>query len=565
MIFADLRGVSYFTLLFQNASLILYIMSYFIVKFEKNLKNWIEFILFVIFQGLLAINLSYIFSISGILNLFLINLVILIEICLSFITLNYISILLGKQKYPDFLPKMHSLMVLVLYFEISFMVYGLLSEFIGIFQNLLVSFSILSALTLLDIYGIKKIKRKYSTLVHTISYFTISLILFLFLHNLVSNYPFLLSLEILIFITMQFYTNYSLFTSLKDFNPDKKDSLKEIQVKTRHLLGVGFYITLSFFIFQVLYLQRLPLQLILLILSIVLHVLMIIDSAILKFLGKASGYIKVISWLFIMTFTSTYLVWVFVTNFITFIFTVIPIIITILILELAYLFKLLEVWQIIASNKEKIRSYLIVITYFNFITWPLYFASLNPFIVLNLVLASFIVMILITFVDDNLEVLKEKFRRSLRSYSFLIIGGLISIDIFFLLNFIPDFNLFLNLSISSLVFVLFLGIKIKPFKEHSAIAAIFWLVIFLLLSVIVYFVSLSLIAGLVFLIITCMVYPFVFLLEELKELFIKFVDIISKFFRSLKIIIKKMFIKIFSFLKMYFKYIWIPFSMMVSV
>jgi hypothetical protein len=445
------------------------------------------------------------------------------------------------------------------------MVYGLLSEFIGIFESILVSLSILSALTLLDIYGIKKIKRKYSTLVHTISYFGISLILVLFLHNLVSDYPFLLSLEILIFITMQFYTNYSLFTSIKEFNPDKKDSLKEIQVKIRHLLGIGFYATLSFFIFQALYLQRIELQLILLILSIVIHVLMIIDRALLKFLGKVSDYIRVISWLFIMTFTSTYLVWVFGTYFITFIFTVIPIIITILILELAYLFKLLGFWRIISSNKVKIRFYLIVATYLNFITWPLYFARLNPIILLNLVLASFFIMISITFIDDKLNVLKEKFRKSLRSYSFLIIGGLLSIDVFFLLDLIPDFNLFLNLSISSLVFVLFLGIKIKPFKEHSAIAALFWLVIFLLLSVIVYFVSLSWIAGLLFLIITCMVYPFVFLLEELKELFSKLVDIISKFFRSLKIIIKKMFIKIFSFLKTYFKYVWIPFSMLISV
>ena len=429
----------------------------------------------------------------------------------------------------------------------------------------MISVSILFVLTLLDIYSIKKVKRSYASLVHTISFFTISLMLFLILNNLISQYPFLLSLEIFIFILMQFYTNYSLFASLKDFYPDNNDALNKIQTYIQHTLGTGFYITLSFSILQTLILQGFEIQLILLILSLFIHLLMIIDSYLLKFLGVASRYVKVISWIFIMTFTSIYLIWLFSVYFITLLLTVIPIIVFILILEFAYLFKLLLFWRFFVSNKEKVRVYLIGLSYLNFITWPLYFASLNPFLILNLALASLFIMFFLTYIDNVIGVLEEKFRKSLRSYSFLIIGGLLSIDIFLLMNFIPDFNIFLNLSISSLVFILFLGIKVKPFKEHSILALAFWVIIFVLLSLIVYFISFSWIAGLAIFIITFMVYPFIFLLEELKELLNKLVDYFTIFFRKLKILIKNTFIKIISFVKKNFKYIWIPFSIVISV
>ena len=565
LLFEELRGFPYYSLLFQNSTILLYALSFFFVKIEKYLKNRIEFILFILFQGLLVINLFYILAILDYLNFFLINLVILIEICLSFNSIRYINIIIDKQKYPNFLPKMHSFMVLILYFELSIMMYGLLSEFLGIIESIMVSVSILFVLTLLDIYSIKKVKRSYASLVHTISFFTISLMLLLILNNLISQYPFLLSLEIFIFLIMQFYTNYSLFASLKDFYPNNKDTLNKIQIYIQHTLGTGFYITLSISILQGLILQRFEIQLILLILNLVIHVLMIIDTYLLKFLGVASRYVKVISWIFIMIFTSTYLMWLYSIYFVTILLTVIPIIIFILILEFAYLFKLLVFWQLIVSNKEKIRFYLIGLSYLNFISWPLYFASLNPFLVHNLVLASLFIMFFLTYIDNFIGILEEKLRKSLRSYTFLIMGGLFSIDLFLLMNLIPDFNIFLNLSISSLVFILFLGIKVKPFKEHSIIALTFWVIIFILLSLIVYFISLSWIAGLAIFILTIMVYPFIFLLEELKELLNKLIDYFTKFFRNLKILIRNIFIKIISFVKTHFRSIWILFSIFISI
>ncbi|MEE9376598.1 MAG: hypothetical protein V3V33_01005 [Candidatus Lokiarchaeia archaeon] len=740
LIFEELIGFTYNSLLFQNSSILLFILSVTFVKIEKNLKNRIEFILFIIFQGLFAVNLIYIFILYGYLNFFSINLVIFIEVCLSFISVYYFNIILAKQKYPNFLPKIHSILVLILYCEISIMIYDLLSRVIGIYESTIVSLSVLLILTSIDIYSVKKIKEGYARLIHTISFFTISVIAFLILYNYISQYPFFLGLGIFIFMIMQFYTNYSLFKSLEDLFPKGQVTLKKNQIIIQQLIGTGFYATICIFLVQILIWQRVELQLILLILSLlihglmivdkfllkflgeftnyiqviswisimtftstysmwlystyfvaffftvipiiviililelaylinllafwkfvasnkekirfyliittylnfitwplyfaslnlfhiinlvlasffimflitlidnvlkedfrkslrsfsiliiggllsidtfllldsipnfniflnlsicslIIHVLMIIDSYMLKFIGKFTNSIKIISWILIMTFTSTYLTWLYSTYFITFFFRIIPIIIIILILELAYLFKLLAFWKFVTSNKEKIRFNLIIATYLNFITWPLYFASLNPFHIFNLVLASFFIMFLITLIDNAL---KEDFRKSLRSYSFLIIGGLISIDLFFMFFFILGLNFYLTLSISSLVFVLFLGIKIKPFKGHSAGALVFWIAIFLLLSPIIYHVSLSFIITGIFFTFTVLIYPFVFLLEELRELINKIIEALTRIFTHLRILIKNMFIRIFIIFKRYFKFFWILISACIA-
>ncbi|MFX1566729.1 MAG: hypothetical protein ACFFCV_00020 [Promethearchaeota archaeon] len=553
-VFEGLIGFPYFSLLFQNTSILLFILSVIFVKIEKNLKNRIEFILFIIFQGLLAINLIFIFYIYAILHFLSINFVIFIEVCLMFIFVYYFDIIFAKQKYPNFKLKMHSILILILYCEISIMSYGLLYAVIGIYESLIVALSILLILTMLDIYSFKKIKIGYARLIHTISFFTISIMILLLIFSFIFQFPFLLGLGIFILVIMQFYTNYSLFKSLEEIFPKGQNTYKEAQLIIQQLLGTVFYGTICLFLAQVLIFYNVDFLLILLILSLIIHGLMIIDKISFKFLREIANYIQTISWISIMTFTSTYFIWLFYTYFGTFFYRAIPIIVIILLLEFAYLIKLLAFWKFVATYKEKIKFLLVIIAYLNFITWPLYFASLNPFHLLNLVLASFSIMFFLSLIDRTLKI---RSRESLRSYSFLIVGILLSIDLFiiFLLN--VGLNVFLSFSISSLIFVIFLGIIIKPFKGHSAGALIFWIVIFLLLSVIIYNVSLSLIAAGIFFAFTILIYPFVFLLEELKELINKIVGIITRFFTHLKIVIKNMFIRMFILFKKYFKFIWI--------
>ncbi|MFX1419828.1 MAG: hypothetical protein ACFE9N_12995, partial [Promethearchaeota archaeon] len=562
ILFEELRGFTYYSLLFQNSSLILYLLSLLFVKIETKVKIRLEFILFLLFQGLLAINLFYIFFLLDYLNFLLINLVILVEICLTFKTVKFINTILIKQKHPNFFPKMYSILVLILYFELSIMMYGLVNLLLGIFESILISVLTLFLLTLLDIYIIKRIDKSYTTLVHTITFFAISLILFVILNSYAFRYPFLLSLEVLIFVSMQFYTNYSLFNSVKLFYPEKTETLKKIELNIRQLLGASFYVTICLFVLQALILQKFELQLILLILSLIIHGLMILDGALLKFLQKANNYVKIFSWILIMIFTSSYLIWIFITYFISFLLSVIPIIIIFIVIELAYLFRLVAFWQFIASNKIKIRFYLIVLTYLNFITWPLYFFNLNLFIDLNLIIGSLFILLFITLID---EVLNEGFKKSLRKYSFLIFAGLVSIDTFILLGFMPQFDLILNLSISSLVFIIFLIIQIKPFKGHSYLAFFFWVTISLILSLIVYRISLSFVGFGIIISLSLIIYPFVFLLEELREIFNNLIDYLTRFFRHLNILIKNTFIKILIFIKMHYKSLWIVFSIFMAI
>ncbi|HEC38712.1 MAG TPA: hypothetical protein ENI29_10790 [bacterium] len=154
---------------------------------------------------------------------------------------------------------------------------------------------------------------------------------------------------------------------------------------------------------------------------------------------------------------------------------------------------------------------------------------------------------------------------SLRTISFLTIGGLLSTDVFILLGFIPNSTPILNLSVALLVFLIFLGIIVKPFKKHSLIAFTFWLAIFSLLSSIIYQLSLSWEIVVSILSLAFLIYPFVFLLEELRELFNKLIDFLSKFFLKVKLLIINFFKTIFFFVKSHYKVFWFLFSASVSL
>ena len=53
--------------------------------------------------------------------------------------------------------------------------------------------------------------------------------------------------------------------------------------------------------------------------------------------------------------------------------------------------------------------------------------------------------------------------------------------------------------------------------------------------------------------------------EELKRIFNKFIDILYQFFKHIKDYLKLIFIKIFNFLKLHFRFIWMLFSFFISV
>ncbi|KKM94413.1 hypothetical protein LCGC14_1198540, partial [marine sediment metagenome] len=533
------------------------------------------FVLFILFQGFFALNWVIISLIFETLKIFMIILMILIETGFLFKTIkNFKAITIdGDLKYPNLMETSYSLLTLFLYLEFSLMTYFFLFEFLflGVFESITISLFLLFLFTLIDVYFLNKIKRNYARLIHTITYFSLSIVILLSINRFLNQNPYLLSLEIFIFIFMQFYTNYSFFTSLSSVYTDKEESLRKTRFIVQEYLGIGFYLTLFLLILQTLLLNSIEFQLIMLFLSLLVHGLMILDSFVFKFLKKSSKYIIAISWGFIMIFTSINMIRFYLVNFIDIVVTIIPLVIFILILEFVYIFKLMDFWKLITRHKEKIRFYLYLLAYINFITWPLYFVSTNLLLTFNLIIFSLLVMLIITYVDkvQDIEgeyvILKENSRNLIRTFSFLSIGGLLSIDVYILLNLVPLSNFFLNLNTALFVFIIFLGIKLKPFKQHSLKAFIFWSVVFLQLSIFLYYLSLSyVISGVVFGLMI-LVYPFVFLLEEIGELFSKFVGILSKYYIKFKLIVKTVFLKIISFVKANIRYIWITLSIFISI
>ena len=112
----------------------------------------------------------------------------------------------------------------------------------------------------------------------------------------------------------------------------------------------------------------------------------------------------------------------------------------------------------------------------------------------------------------------------------------------------------------------FLGIIVKPFKEHSLIAFAFWAAIYVLSSLIISELSqLWHVFIPVFVILMFLIYPFVFLLEELREFFNNIVDILVKFFKKIQLLIINALKKLYIFIKTNFKIIWFLFSGCVAI
>ena len=560
LLITQISGIPSILLFFLSSTLLIYLFCFYFSNLQTILKTWFEFVVLTIFQIIFAFFWTNIFLIFNILNLFTINFIILFETCIFFMTIKYINILFIKREDTNFITKAYSLLTLIVYFEISFSFFCSCIEFFRIDESILISQIVLFTLSSFDIYYIKKIKQGYMYFIHAISYFIISLSIFLLLIQFGEIVLTFLIFNLLLFVAMQFYTNYILFKSFNKFAPLSTMFFNKWRKFIQNILGVIFYALIVILSQNLLVFIDIDIQIQLLLLSLLVHGLMILDKYLLKFINKATDYIRIISWIFIIIFSSTLFSWIFI-----FSIAIIPLIIFVLILEVFYFIKLLEFSKFFASKKDKIRFYLFNIMYFNFITYPLYFASLDIIILINLVLLSCGIALMFTYIDEILNVFNERIRMLLRKLSFLIIGGFLSIDSFILFQTILDLNLLYNLNISLLILLIFIGIIIKPFKKHSLKAFLFWAATCVVLGFLTYFLSTSIALGGIFLVVLILIYPFIFLLEELRNFFNKFMDLLIEFYSLLKRKIRNVYKKMVIFIKMYFKYIWITIMVISSI
>jgi len=575
----QLVGTHSIFLIIMLFSLFMFILNYLLNQtINPNLKNKILLGLFLVFQVSFAIfwgGLVQFFSFISIGPIITyMSLILIAESVFTLYPLYAFGELLKDEKYANFKSNSYTFIVFILYLEFSLLFYGL-------FENFLISQIVLFLITIMEIYIFEQLKRGNAYFIHTISYFNISIALFLTLFQFIPLYPDLLYLNILVLICMQFYTNNSIYnTRFERFFDKKKETeepeefLKQNQI-IQHLIGALTYFFFIVYIQRNLTLLQLGLFEQVLLISLLTHVIMIIDQVYLKFMGRFAIQFQFLSWFSIMIFSSLYLSLLF-----TFSLVVTPAIILVLVLELLYLLKLANFTKFIKKYKERIIFYLIIVLYMDFITWPVYYSQFEPFLLVNLLLFSFIILLIITYVDEIFEVFSRKARNNLNSIAILVIGSLISLDIFLGLQFIiqpniSNFTTELNLCIASLVFVLFVTGVVKPFYIHSKVALLFWILIFSLFSLIIYFASYSEISSLIFFAATVLLYPFVFLLEELRELFNKFVDYIHKkliafkeaflrFYNKVKVALVNVYKKIVIFLKKYYKIIWGCFSVIMA-
>ncbi len=566
LILEEVRGIPSLLLFIQNSILFLFIFSYFIRKAKEKIKISIKLLLITLFQIIFAANWVVLFLVFNILNLFTVYSIILIETCLSFITVKLIDGLVKKENFPNFLTKSNSLIIFLLYLETSLMVYGLAIEFLGFFESLFMSQLTLFILTSFDIYFLKKIRESYGRLVHTISYFILSLTTLLILNQYVKFNPLLISIEILIFLIMQFYTNHSLFLSLSHFYPNKAETFKRHKLKTLHSLGILLYVSVLSILIQSLLIIGVEISLLILITSLFLHGLMILDAYQLKLLGKLSIYLKAVSWLLFIFFSNFYLIWIYVSYLSDILISSIPPLILLIIIELIYLIKLFEFLPKLSSKKDKIRKRLLTVLYFDFIIWPLFFLGFNVILNITLFLISFYVLVIISYIDEKIShIFKEKFLKKLRFATSFIILIILIIDIFSWLHLSFNLSLPLNISISLLTFSIFNIGLIKPHKRSHNFSFAYGGLISLLISLIIYFATSQTLSSIVLLPIMLTVYLFIFMLEVLKAFFNKLLDLLIHFFSRLKKFIKDIGIKIFNFLKLHYKIIWVSFSLFLAV
>ena len=78
---------------------------------------------------------------------------------------------------------------------------------------------------------------------------------------------------------------------------------------------------------------------------------------------------------------------------------------------------MLEFWQFIKQNKDKIKKSFIVVFYLDIITWPLYYFQTAFIVNLNLFLLSILLLLILSIVDNALGAIKENVRNKIKSFS----------------------------------------------------------------------------------------------------------------------------------------------------
>lgn len=530
------------------------IFSFFMYVFNFVVKTQyrtnLTMIFFITFQLSLVVFWISLFSFVNLLNLFYISLLLILETIFSFYSVHLLNKLLKEKIKESFKPRIYAVLSLFMYFEVSLLIFSISINYLDIYGSLLISQITLFILSLFEIEKLTKSKIKLMFIIRLLSYFTISLMLLVIFSQMIFTDISFLYLGLGIFTFMQFYSSYLYYKIRKDINLEKEPIFLKWRKYREKLFGIIFYLLILTYATQMLLGLEVELQLILFIDSLIVHLLMLGDNYIFKFMRKYVKIFILVSWGLIFGFSSLYFItWISILSLPS-----IPIIILLLLFEITYLYQILAYSKELKLNREKMKKIILALYYFNFISWPLYYISFNFIGSLNMILLSMGIILFILLIDKSFKVIPEESRKSLINVDIFCIGTTISLDLFYFLEFYLAPNLWLNISVALLIFMLFIGFLINPFKRKKILSFAYWTTLFVLLSLIAYNLTVSGFS-LGFLLFGIILYPFIFMLEELKLFLRNVASYIKIAIYKIKNGIITFYYNLVNFLKRNFKYI----------
>lgn len=535
-------------------SIFMYIFN---MVFKTKYQRVLTSSFFITFQILLAIFWISLFSFLDLLTLYSFALLLIIETIFTFYSVNLIDKLLSGKIKENLKPKIYVILSLLVYFEFSFLVFSIAVNYLDVYGSLLSS---QIALFILSLFEIERMKTRIMLIIRLMSYFTISLMLLVILSQFFMINLSLLYLGLAIFTLMQFYSNYLYYKIRKEIKPGKESIFLKWKKYRQRVLGISFYILLIVYTTQVLIVMGMEFQLILFIDSLIAHILMLGDSYLFKFLGKYANIFVLITWGSIFGFSFLY----FITWITIFSYLIIPVIILLLLLEITYLNLIIPYSKVIRIDKNKIKKFILYLYYLNFVSWPLFYINLNIIQAFNVILLSLGILSLELLIDKRIKTIPDKIRKWLIEIDIICFGAILSLDIFLFLEFYVAPNFSLNISLALLVFMLFMGYVIKPLKRKKIISFLYWTSIFILLSLITYNLTISGFSW-GFLIFGIILYPFIFMLEELKIFIANLVTFIKTSFIKIKNAIITLYYSTLNFIKRNFKYVKILISLGIGI
>ncbi|MBD3214723.1 MAG: hypothetical protein GF311_19080 [Candidatus Lokiarchaeota archaeon] len=521
----------------------------------------------------LPINLMIIFTIYNLVSLFLINIVLLLELFLLYISINNTNIFALREKFSTPIKKVLNYLSYAIYIQILVVSYFFISNFLGIQESLLVVNLILISSLILDITVFNELDENVSRALLAPSVISLSVLGSIVLLKYVYLSLILLKLTIIFFISMLLLANYLFYDYRQKIWKSKMDSesgfnskgFVKIYEKINIVLAISWYLSILYLIQEILFLLDFLSQL--LILSLILFAFTYIDEFFFQFLGHLRKHLRLIAWIIIMVDSNIFLFNLFFLFLYNLSVISIPFVILLIDLELFVFLFLSKFLGFIRKNELNIKRILFGILYLDLITFPLYFFSSDLVLNYNLLLLSLIIFLgILRFFNNISYFIGENFQKKLSHYSSLIFVHLLCLDLFILLEVYirPLYSLvtiFLSLNLSFLVLFAFYIIILDLFQRSSKMGFLSWTVLFLLSSTLLFQITYqltyySLAISLSLFIISILVFPFVFLLEILKDFFNKFIDRIAQFIHSLKLHIELLLEKVKVFIKQNWVILW---------